>query len=155
MLTYVNGEIRLNEAYQHQSGVCGEFGFCHSYFDTVDYIDNIKAYKIEDLTGGNVFIKNVFKKADGGLTGTAYVVDYDKAVTGTSQLITAIYDEDNKLLGVSLTEAGDVPEAGKPIDFTVDCSAEQTEKIDTVRCFWWNDVNTMQTLAESASIEIN
>lgn len=148
MVTYLNGDVVLSQPDRADaSKVGGEFGFRTLYAST-HYIDNIKMYKVEELSNGNVTVMSAINNSESNkVTGKAYTVDYNNSVDA-SKLIVAVYDAENRLIGTTIKDVKALA-ASEGVATPYEISYDEDSTAKYVRAFWWSDLNTLETLAGS------
>lgn len=146
MVTYINGMPVLSADNKEVSG--SEFGFRSRTADSVEYVDNIKIYKVEELSGGAVTIMTAEKNLkDGGAAGDIYIVNYDEN-TAASKLVAAVYDEDNRLIAANVYNVNALDaKQGEKVSYSISADLEKTASIKNIRAFWISGFDTMQPLA--------
>lgn len=155
-IAYLNNEVLYSDTYTPGSSNEGEFAFASNATTAgnTQYIDNIKAYKVEDLAASEVYVKTAAKSGN-TVSGKLYVVNRDNTVTVPTKAIAAVYDSDYTLIGAMVIDVTADQAAGSEIDYSV--SIPETTEADTltVRAFWWSGLDTMLPKANSASKTIN
>lgn len=155
-IAYLNNEVLYSDTYTPGSSNEGEFAFASNATTAgnTQYIDNIKAYKVEDLAASEVYVKTAAKSGN-TVSGKLYVTNRDNTVTGATKAIAAVYDSDYTLIGAKVIDVAAEQAAGSEIDYSV--SIPETTEADTltVRAFWWSGLDTMLPKANSASKTIN
>lgn len=132
----------------------GEFAFAtRGTTEGKQYIDNIKAYKVEDLAASEVYVKTA-AKAGNTISGKLYVINRDNTVTVPTKAIVAAYDSDNVLIGAEVLDVTAEQAAGSERDYSLTIPATMEGAV-TVRAFWWSGLDTMSPKANSASKTIN
>lgn len=144
---YKNGANYISQDYNPSSFPVGEFGFRISSAGGVpQYIDNIKCYRVVDNIDDQVFIAGM-KKTDTQVSGTIALNSDSDANVPESVLLVAVYDSNNKMLGVTTAEIdGTFKTAYVP--YAVDY-AGGTPK--TIRAFLWDSVDGMNPVALNAT----
>lgn len=154
-IAYLNNEVLYSDTYTPGSSSEGEFAFATNATTAgnTQYIDNIKAYKVEDLAASEVYVKTAAKSGN-TISGKLYVINRDNTVTVPTKAIVAAYDSDNVLIGAKVLDVSAEQAAGSEIDYSV-AIPETMEGAVTVRAFWWSGLDTMTPQSNSAVKTIN
>lgn len=154
-IAYLNNEVLYSDTYTPGSSSEGEFAFATTTASEgfIQYIDNIKAYKVEDLAASEIYVKTAAKSGN-TVSGKLYVINRDNTVTVPTKAIVAAYDSDNVLIGAKVLDVSVEQAAGDEIDYSV-AIPETTEGAVTVRAFWWSGLDTMTPQSNSAVKTIN
>ena len=153
MIAYLNNNIWYEKTYT-LTPAAGEFAvasLCTT--EGAQYIDNIKAYKVEELTGSNIYIKTVYK-SDTSVLGNLYVKNYDSTVTDATNAIAAVYDGEYKLIGAAVLDVSAAQAAGGDIPFVV--TVPETTETVIVKALWWSGLDEMLPIAaDTQSVTLN
>lgn len=148
---YKNGETYISQDYNPETFPVGEFGFrINNSNGVAQYIDNIKCYKVIDNSEDQIFIAGM-KKTNSAVSGTIALNSNSDANVPESVLLVAVYDSNNKMLGIS---KADIDGKFKTSYIPYEVEYEGGTPV-TVRAFLWSSINSMSPVAANAMRYLN